>query len=76
MTRKDYVALARAFAKVQPLDSEPHHFDQWADDVRAVADILEADNPRFDRLRFLYAAASTGGTVDAHAVRLLETMPV
>jgi hypothetical protein len=71
MTRKDYVAIARAFAKLQPFDG--NLFDQWADDVRGIADVLAADNPRFDRQRFLFACASATPSLthDLHAARIL-----
>jgi hypothetical protein len=53
MTRKDYVIIAEVFA----------HFGQMveleetigADIARNLADALEADNPRFNRARFLVA---------------------
>lgn len=31
---------------------------QWIADTRAVADVLAADNPRFDRMRFALACGS------------------
>lgn len=73
MTRKHYVLLARALAHVQPMDEEPISFQQWADDVRAIADVLAADNPRFDRQRFLFACASATPSLthDLHAARIL-----
>lgn len=57
MTRKDYVALAEAFRAVttEPwTDGE----DTWVRCLEAVADVLAADNPRFDRERFLAAASN------------------
>lgn len=75
MTRKDYIALARAFAQSQPTVADftrtspdgqntfvngiAHDaaYAAWSNAIRAVADVLEADNPRFDRLRFLYAGS-------------------
>jgi hypothetical protein len=56
MTRKDYVALAKALR-----GERPHRirweiaWKQWAVDVGAVADVLAADNPRFDIHRFIQA---------------------
>ena len=54
MTRKDYVAIAAALNAVNdPADGN------WAAAVSAVAeaiaDTMAADNPRFDRKRFLDA---------------------
>ena len=57
MTRKDYIAIAAAFKAQQPVstcDADKHA--QYTQDVCAVADVLAADNPRFDYGRF-YAAA-------------------
>ena len=63
MTRKDYVKLADAFARSRPDMGEAGSADRYAYEVwyhayELVADVLEADNPRFDRLRFAYAAAA------------------
>ena len=56
MTRKDYIALARAFNGERPGE----HWDvnkcvQWDLDVKAVARVLACDNWRFDEARFLAA---------------------
>ena len=59
MTRKDYVKLATAFAASNPkgLWSDTQHQlrtdEQWLRDVLLVADVLEIDNPLFDREQFL-----------------------
>lgn len=54
MTKKDYVAIAAVLAG--PYSSSDR------EGVRAVAermaDMLERDNPRFDRVRFLQACAA------------------
>ena len=61
MTRKDYVAIAAAFKWTHPgavLEGSSgieRRLTQWAFDVRKVADVLHADNPRFDRIRFYEA---------------------
>ena len=71
MTRKDYVALARAFAAVRGANAidaaQVREAVMDGEDVAeymeaatqhaegAVADTLAADNPRFDRERFLDA---------------------
>ncbi len=57
MTRKDYVKVAAMFAAV--------HDDQDSTSVReylmfGMADMFEADNPNFDRDRFVTAALDTG----------------
>lgn len=67
MSRKDYEALARCFAAMR--ESAPRTADSEAgelwnlaynagreDAARFIADVLEADNPRFDRVVFLEAA--------------------
>jgi hypothetical protein len=56
MTRKDYQLISQVFAnfgKIQQLDQTIN----WtgADLARNLADALQADNPRFDRARFLEA---------------------
>jgi hypothetical protein len=50
MTRKDYVMIADTIAT-----SWHHSADSKADLAYRFADALEADNPRFDRHRFLVA---------------------
>ena len=65
MTRKDYVAMAEV---VKATTFGTFHHDEvtgqvkvWNDDVRSaefagrVADVFAADNPRFDRGRFMAA---------------------
>lgn len=54
MTRKDYEALATAIAKATAIVND----EGWDDRTfpNLIADVLEADNPRFDRGRFLMAA--------------------
>jgi hypothetical protein len=63
MTRKDYVALAAALAKSRPDMGEDgscdrYGYEVWYHAFELIADALEQDNPRFDRLRFAYAAAA------------------
>lgn len=61
MTKKDYIKLAQAFAGVNPMGrysdvkNALRTSEQWHRDVAAVADVLAADNPRFDRERFTKA---------------------
>lgn len=64
--RRHYVALAAAIARVRALG--PHH-DTPADALRdaqeAVADLLAADNPKFNRERFA-AACERQATTRPH----------
>lgn len=55
MTRKDYVALAKALRAVLPRDAAPLEALQWRVCVDAVARVCAADNARFDRSRFDHA---------------------
>ena len=50
MTRKDYVMIADTIATSWHASA-----DSKADIAYKFADVLEADNPRFDRHRFLVA---------------------
>lgn len=58
MTRKDYVALARALAEarkdisVSRLTQRPALMHGWQLAVLNVSEALAADNPRFDRRKF------------------------
>lgn len=62
MTRKDYERIAKALADahaavhglVPEVQSRYHSGIDWA--TSSIADALEAENPRFDRNRFLDAA--------------------
>lgn len=56
MTRKDYVALAAAFATVETHSDVQD--DTWNALRDAVSEVLEVDNPRFDRGRFNAATMS------------------
>ena len=61
MTRKDYVKLASAIAVSKPafyydVDSTKELMDVWVRTAHAIADVLQGDNWRFDRERFLEAA--------------------
>lgn len=56
MTRKDYELLASALRSTKPDEKQNVKFSlQWSGDVAAIANALEADNPRFNRARFLAA---------------------
>lgn len=60
MTRKDYVAIAAAIRR--EVEQWPEHGTHW-NMARAIADsvaaAMKADNPRFDRERFLSACGFT-----------------
>ena len=56
MTRKDYVVLARALSLTKPKHDDGEPRAQWEHDLTVVCNALAADNPRFDRTRFLQAA--------------------
>lgn len=49
MTKKDYVLIASVFA------NHDNEIRSIADVAEGLADMLERDNPRFDRSRFLKA---------------------
>ncbi len=58
MTRKDYIALAaslKSVARFARADSEVTPAEVAALAAEVIADALAADNPRFDRSRFLAA---------------------
>jgi hypothetical protein len=58
MTRKDYILLAEAIAGTAPKGELNRNAAAIYRHglVRGIADALAADNPRFDRERFLKAA--------------------
>jgi hypothetical protein len=58
MTRKDYILIAEHLKRNTPLLSVTGKAGYNAA-VEAVADGFAADNPRFDRARFLAAAGVT-----------------
>ncbi len=53
MTRKDYVIIAEVFAQFGNICNLEETIG--ADIARNLADALQADNPRFNRARFLDA---------------------
>ena len=58
MTRKDYVAIAKAFdylRQVAGCGRDAIATQTVTDCAVAVANVMAADNPRFDRERFLKA---------------------
>jgi hypothetical protein len=57
VTRKDYEAIAAALKLALPADNDRRSGVMvWGDCVTRVAQVLEQDNPRFDRARFYKAA--------------------
>lgn len=58
MTRKDYIAIASALNVESPTRTNNPMMTQesFKRIVQNIADVLQADNPRFDRKRFLQAA--------------------
>jgi len=62
MTRKDYVALAEALHGAKPVPMAYQSAEAWEignvywrECMIAISDVLAADNPRFDRERFIKA---------------------
>lgn len=55
--RRHYVAMAEDLRETKPEPGSPQHA-QWESHVRRMADRFAADNPRFDRGRFLKAAGA------------------
>jgi hypothetical protein len=58
MTRKDYVALAAAFKSCEPTFADTSEYYAWRGALLKVALVLQADNPRFDYMRFTHAASN------------------
>lgn len=59
MTRQDYIIIAAALARTRPalppVFRETPQARQWLVTRDAVIGALRADNPRFDRVRFVRA---------------------
>lgn len=54
MKAKHYQLIALALAGTRPDFDYDMYMEQWVTDCRAIADVLEAENPnKFDRNRFL-----------------------
>lgn len=64
MTRRDFTAIAAALADSRPPGDNSKAYwllGQWSADVHGIADVLAADNPRFDRARFYRACGLQEG---------------
>lgn len=54
MRRADYMLVARGFSESRPRPGQRDDwYDGWADAVMSMANVLEEDNPVFDRAQFL-----------------------
>ena len=53
MTRKDYIAIAKALSEVDPSTDDGFFAIRHA--AENIADVFEQDNPNFDREKFLDA---------------------
>jgi hypothetical protein len=63
MTRKDYVLIAQTLAQFTGDSGDVIDRDKM---TLALAKVLQADNPRFDRDRFLVAAGYVTANTPAH----------
>ncbi len=59
MTRKDYVATANILNNFK----DEMHFTAFEDLVNEFSEFFEADNPRFDAIRFAEACAKENALV-------------
>ena len=62
MTRKDYVAIAAAIKAALPHEMNPspqERRETCAYIARQLSDLMEQDNQRFDRARFIKACGLT-----------------
>ena len=55
MTKKHFRKLAHGLATIEPVNVEEAEYAIWESCVYMVAGVCEAENPRFDRGRFLEA---------------------
>ena len=67
MTRKNYIAIAKIFAEERPGENwDRNKMEQWHVLLNRIVAYLGADNPNFDRSKFLRAAnkggVNAGGT--------------
>lgn len=69
MTQKDFIAIANALRKTRPTDSADTQWGCWERNVNAIADVFQAENPRFNRGHFLRYCNDTTGMVPAKGLR-------
>jgi hypothetical protein len=55
MTKKDYIAIAEVIRNARFSDDDGDYPSDRRSLAGAIADVMAADNPRFDRDRFLTA---------------------
>lgn len=58
MTRKDYVAIAKAIASVRDPNDNLDEVVTASLIAEKIANVCAADNPRFDRERFIAACSA------------------
>ena len=62
MSKKHFVQLADCLKRLNPAGQTHSAYVQWGNTINAIADVCAADNPRFDRGRWLkYIAGQSGG---------------
>jgi len=80
MTQRDFQAIARAIYQSRLLVGLPFgesdEDQQWTAVRDAVADVLAASNPRFDRARFVRRARREGSDMDYNGWTNYETWAV
>lgn len=55
MTRKDYIAIAAALVRASAASETDNQRRGVQRSALCIADVMAADNPRFDRAKFLAA---------------------
>jgi|WetSurMetagenome_2_1015567.scaffolds.fasta_scaffold01336_6 hypothetical protein len=65
MSKKHFIELAACLKRTEPRNPDRHC--QWALMRDAIADLCAADNPRFDRARWLAYIADQQATTDYSA---------
>jgi hypothetical protein len=53
MTKKDYIALASCLRATKPLETDHNAYSLWERIGREIAGVLEAENTRFNRKKWL-----------------------
>lgn len=60
MTRKDYIVIAEAIKDALSYDANEHERSMAQNIANRIAIAMRADNPRFDRERFMTATGAFG----------------